>query len=124
MAGLSTLSVQSGDIIVADFPGVMRVKRRPSLIMSSETYHAARPDVILAVLTGQVAAATAPTHERQQQQRGSCSAKSVGSMCRGWQRAWGLPLPPSTRALVLRCFDDLRQPILHVVGERLGAVSL
>jgi mRNA interferase MazF len=61
MAGLSTLSVKPGDVVVADFPGVREAKRRPALVVSTAAYHHARPDAILAVLTGQVAAATQPT---------------------------------------------------------------
>lgn len=61
MARLSALSVKPGDVVVADFPGVREVKRRPALVVSTAAYHQARPDVILAVLTGQVAAATQTT---------------------------------------------------------------
>jgi mRNA interferase MazF len=61
MANLSALTVRPGDVVVADFPGVMGVKRRPAVVLSSEAYHSARPDVVLGLLTGQVAAATSPT---------------------------------------------------------------
>lgn len=61
MARLSALTVQPGDVVVADFPGVQATKRRPALVVSTDLYHQARPDVILAVLTGQVAAATQRT---------------------------------------------------------------
>jgi len=61
MAGLSALTVKPGDVVVADFPGVRDVKRRPALVVSTAAYHQARPDAILAVLTGQVAAATQRT---------------------------------------------------------------
>jgi mRNA interferase MazF len=61
MANLSTLTLHPGDVVVADFPGVTGVKRRPALVVSTDEYQAARPDVILGLLTGQVAAATAPT---------------------------------------------------------------
>jgi mRNA interferase MazF len=58
------LTVRPGDVVVADFPGVQGVKRRPALVVSSAEYHAARPDVILGLLTGQIAAANAPTDHR------------------------------------------------------------
>ncbi len=61
MANFSTLTVHPGDVIVADFPGITGVKRRLALVISSDTYHTVRPDVILGLLTGQVAAATSPT---------------------------------------------------------------
>lgn len=55
------MSVKPGDVVVADFPGVREAKRRPALVVSTAAYHQARPDAILAVLTGQVAAASQPT---------------------------------------------------------------
>lgn len=61
MARLSALTVQPGDVVVADFPGVRATKRRPALVVSTDAYHQARPDAILAVLTSQVAAATQRT---------------------------------------------------------------
>jgi len=64
MAGFSTLKLHSGDVVVADFPGITGTKRRPALVVSTGAYHAARPDVILGLLTGQVAAATSPTDYR------------------------------------------------------------
>ena len=52
---------EAGDIVIADFPGIEGVKRRPAVILSSETYHAVRPDVILGLITSQTAAAIGPT---------------------------------------------------------------
>lgn len=37
------------------------IKRRPALIVSTEVYHSARPDVIIAILTSQVQGARAVT---------------------------------------------------------------
>jgi mRNA interferase MazF len=28
-----------GDVVVVDFPGVMGIKRRPAVVVSSDTYH-------------------------------------------------------------------------------------
>jgi mRNA interferase MazF len=50
-----------GDVVVADYPGVHKSKRRPAVVVSTDLYQATRPDVVLAVLTKQVASATAPT---------------------------------------------------------------
>jgi mRNA interferase MazF len=50
-----------GDVVVVDFPGVQKNKMRPALVVSTDLYHATRPDVVLAVLTKQVAKATGPT---------------------------------------------------------------
>jgi mRNA interferase MazF len=51
----------AGDIVVADFPGATGVKRRPAVVLSSQTYHATRPDVILGLVTSQAASAVGPT---------------------------------------------------------------
>ena len=40
-----------GDVVVLDFPGVMGVKRRPAVVVSSALYHAARPDVVVGLIT-------------------------------------------------------------------------
>lgn len=50
-----------GAVVTVDFPGATGVKRRPALVVSTDAYHAARPDVIFAVITSQTTAATAPT---------------------------------------------------------------
>lgn len=47
------MSFNSGDIVTVDFPGVTGVKRRPAVILSSETYHTNRPDVIIGLITSQ-----------------------------------------------------------------------
>ena len=45
-----------GDVVVLDFPGVMEVKRRPTVVISSSVYHASRPDVVVGLITGQTVA--------------------------------------------------------------------
>lgn len=50
-----------GDIVIVDFPGTAATKRRPAVVRSSAPYHAARPDVVIGVITSNVAQATAPT---------------------------------------------------------------
>lgn len=50
-----------GDIVVVEFPGARATKRRPAIVLSTATYHASRPDVILGLLTSRVRDATAPT---------------------------------------------------------------
>lgn len=49
-----------GTVMTVDFPGAQGIKRRPSLVVSTDAYHAARPDVVLAVITSQTRTATAP----------------------------------------------------------------
>jgi len=42
-----------GDVVTVDFPGVTGIKRRPAVVLSSETYHSNRPDVIIGLITSQ-----------------------------------------------------------------------
>lgn len=50
-----------GDVVTVDFPGVEGVKRRPAVVVSTDSYHDARPDVILSLLTTNLKSATAAT---------------------------------------------------------------
>lgn len=45
-----------GDVVAIDFPGVTGVKRRPTVVVSSPVYHAARPDVVVGLITSQTTA--------------------------------------------------------------------
>lgn len=49
------------DVLVVDFHGVTGVKRRPAVVISSSVYRLNRPDVIVGLLTSQVASAVGPT---------------------------------------------------------------
>jgi mRNA interferase MazF len=51
----------AGDLVLLDFPGAQGTKRRPVVILSSEIYHAHRPDMIVGLITSQIASATGPT---------------------------------------------------------------
>lgn len=53
--------IEPGDVVTADFPGVTGIKRRPCIVVSSQTYHQTRPDVTLGLLTSQVAGAVEPS---------------------------------------------------------------
>ncbi len=44
----------SGDLVTVDFPGATGLKRRPAVVLSSATYHAIRPDVIVGLITSQI----------------------------------------------------------------------
>ena len=50
-----------GDVVLAPFLGHDGVKPRPAVVVSSDLYHSCRPDVILGLLTSQVAKSTALT---------------------------------------------------------------
>lgn len=97
MAELSALSVKPGDVVIADFPGVWEAKRRPALVVSTAAYHQARPDAILAVLTGQVAAAT----------------QSTDHVLHDWSAA-GLHRPTAYRTFLITI---PRQDIVAVIGH-------
>jgi mRNA interferase MazF len=49
-----------GDVVTVDFVGATGTKRRPAVVVSSALYHQHRPDLVLGVLTSQVARATTP----------------------------------------------------------------
>jgi mRNA interferase MazF len=51
----------SGDVVTVTFTGATGRKRRPAMIVSSNEYHAERPDLILGILTSNVDSATATT---------------------------------------------------------------
>lgn len=46
--------IEPGDVIVSFLPGARQAKRRPAIVISNGNYHAARPDVILAIITSHV----------------------------------------------------------------------
>ena len=53
-------ALKAGDVVVADFPGITAVKRRPAVIVSTDAYHSHRPDFILGAITTNLTAATTP----------------------------------------------------------------
>ena len=53
--------LEPGDVVTIDFPGVTGVKRRSAVILSSQTYHQNRPDLIVGLITSQTGAAVGPT---------------------------------------------------------------
>lgn len=53
--------MKSGTVVTATFRGVVSTKRRPCIVVSSETYHRERPDAILAIVTTQTDKANSQT---------------------------------------------------------------
>ena len=53
--------LKAGDVVLVDFPGVTGIKNRPAIVVSTDVYHAHRPDIIIGLLMTQIASATAPT---------------------------------------------------------------
>ena len=54
-------TLKSEDVIIADFPGVTGIKRRPAVVISTTEYHIALEDVILGAITTNLTIATTPT---------------------------------------------------------------
>lgn len=73
-----------GEVIWIDFPGVVQTKRRPAVILSSATYHSSRPDVIVGLITSQIAKSNSPTDH----------------VLTDWQSA-GLRMPSAFRAFLV-----------------------
>jgi mRNA interferase MazF len=98
-------NIQPGDVVTFDFPGATGVKRRPMVVVSSDVYHAERPDVILGVLTSNLASATS----------------SSDYVLQDWKAA-GLHLPSAFRAyLGMASVNDV-QRIGHLSARDWQAV--
>jgi mRNA interferase MazF len=76
--------VNPGDIVWIEFPGAVQTKRRPAVVLSSNNYHATRPDLIVGLITSQIAKATSPTDY----------------LIQDWQQA-GLRVPSAFRAFIV-----------------------
>jgi len=63
--------LKAGDVVVVNFVGAKITKPRPAVVLSSDEYHRQRPDVILGVLTTDIAASTATTDHILQDWRGA-----------------------------------------------------
>jgi mRNA interferase MazF len=84
---------EPGDVVAVEFPGATGIKRRPAVIVSSQLYHAIRPDVILGVITSPIAEATS----------------SLYCLLQEW-RAAGLRLPSAFRSyFATALLSDVRQ---------------
>src|SRR5690349_17431171 len=53
--------IKPGDVVVVKYPGAHKAKRRPGIVVSTDLYHATRPDIIVGLVTSQIASATGPT---------------------------------------------------------------
>ncbi len=53
--------LKPGDVVVTAFPGADTTKRRPGIVVSTTLYHTNRIDVIVGVVTTQLAQAATPT---------------------------------------------------------------
>jgi mRNA interferase MazF len=103
-----------GDIVTVDFAGANGIKRRPAVVLSSDLYHRHRPDLILGVLTSNVAAATAATdYVLLDWQVANLRAPSA------FRAYFGMAVPSAVRLvgqLSLRDWQTVRQRILLSLG--------
>lgn len=52
--------IEPGAVVTALLPGARSTKRRPAIVISTPDYHAARPDLLLAIVTSRVEDAVTP----------------------------------------------------------------
>jgi PemK-like, MazF-like toxin of type II toxin-antitoxin system len=53
--------LKPGDVVVGAFPGAQTTKTRPAVVLSTESYHRHRPDVVVGLITTQAPKLLAPT---------------------------------------------------------------
>jgi mRNA interferase MazF len=83
-----------GDVVTVDFPGVTGVKRRPAVILSSATYHANRPDVIVGLITTQTSGLGITDYALQDWQAAGLRIASVF-------RSFIVTLPPAANLICI-----------------------
>ncbi|MBW4591753.1 MAG: type II toxin-antitoxin system PemK/MazF family toxin [Brasilonema angustatum HA4187-MV1] len=88
------MTFSPGDLVTVDFPGVTGVKRRPAVILSSETYHSLRPDVIVGLITTQTKVLGITDYALQ-------DWGSAGLRAASMFRCFIVTLPPSANLVVI-----------------------
>lgn len=88
-----------GDLVTVDFPGVTGVKRRPAVVLSSETYHSVRPDVIVGLITTQTKVLGITDYALQ-------DLSSAGLRSASVFRCFIVTLPPSANLVVIGHLSD------------------
>ncbi|WP_404790869.1 type II toxin-antitoxin system PemK/MazF family toxin [Altericista sp. CCNU0014] len=88
-----------GDIVTVDFPGVTGTKRRPAVVLSSKTYHAARPDTIVGLITTRTSGLGATDYELQDW---ATAGLRVASTFRSF-----VTLPPSANLIYIGHLSEL-----------------
>ncbi|KAB8332481.1 type II toxin-antitoxin system PemK/MazF family toxin [Scytonema tolypothrichoides VB-61278] len=88
------MTFNPGDVVTVDFLGVTGVKRRPAVVLSSATYHATRPDVIVGLITSQTPALGATDYVLQDWTLAGLRVASVF-------RSFIVTLPPSANLVVI-----------------------
>ena len=88
-----------GDVVAIDFPGVAGVKRRPTVVVSSATYHTSRPDVVVGLMTSQTASLGPTDYVLQDWAQAGLRVPSVF-------RSFFATLPPSTHPVFVGHLSD------------------
>jgi mRNA interferase MazF len=104
-----------GNVVTVDFPGVKGVKRRPALVLSSATYHANRPDVIVGLITSQTKGLGVTDYVLQDWQISGLRVASVF-------RSFIVTLPSSANLVVIgqvseRDWQGVRASVKASLGE-------
>jgi mRNA interferase MazF len=87
--------VGPGAVVTLLYPGAVKTKARPAVVVSTDLYHSTRPDMIVALLTTDLVASTQPTDY----------------ILQDWAAA-GLHLPSAFRAfLATRPVTDVRREV-------------
>ncbi len=93
------MTFNAGDVVTVDFPGVTGIKRRPAVVLSSATYHANRPDVIVGLITTQTTVLGVTDYALQDWQAAGLRVASIF-------RSFIVTLPPSAN---LVCIGQLSE---------------
>ena len=88
-----------GDVVVIDFPGVIGIKRRPTVVVSSPVYHTSRPDIVVGLITSQTVALGPTDYMLQDWAQSGLRVPSVF-------RSFFATLPPSTHPVLVGHLSD------------------
>lgn len=113
------MSFNPGAVVTVDFPGVKGIKRRPAVVLSSETYHSNRPDVIVGLITSQTKGLGNTDYTLQDWQAAGLRVPSVF-------RSFIVTLPRSAKLVVIgqlseRDWKGIRACIKLALAELDGA---
>jgi mRNA interferase MazF len=90
----------AGNIVTVDFPGVTGIKRRPALVLSSATYHTARPDIIVGLITTQTTGLGVTDYVLQDWQAAGLRVSSAF-------RCFIVTLPPAANPVLIGHLSEL-----------------
>jgi len=88
-----------GDVVVIDFPGVTGIKRRPTVVVSSQVYHTSRPDIVVGLITSQTTAPGPTDYTLQDWAQAGLRVPSVF-------RSFFATLPPSAHPVLVGHLSD------------------